>query len=147
MPEPAFWQTKALTEMSRDEWESLCDGCAKCCLHKLEDEDTGEVYYTDVVCRYMDEETCSCTDYQNRSTLVPNCITLTPENVFEHDWLPQTCAYRLLAEGKSLYDWHPLVSGSSESVHDASMSVRYRGICEDRVQPDELEDRIIYWVV
>lgn len=147
MSDKAFWQRKTLDEMTKEEWESLCDGCAKCCLHKLEDEDTGEVYYTDVVCRYLDHQNCSCGDYANRTTLVPNCITLTPKNVYEHDWLPQTCAYRLLAEGKELYAWHPLVSGSSESVHEASMSLRHRGISEEHVHPDDMEERIIHWVV
>ncbi len=147
MSDIAFWKKKELHEMTREEWESLCDGCAKCCLHKLEDEDTGEVYYTDVYCQYLDHHNCSCGDYKNRTTLVPNCITLTPKNVFEHDWLPQTCAYKLLAEGKGLYDWHPLVSGNPESVHESSMSLRHRGISEEHVHPDDMEERVIHWVV
>lgn len=142
-----FWKAKSLSELTKKEWESLCDGCAKCCLHKLEDEDTREVYYTEIVCRYMDEQSCQCSDYQNRTRLVPTCIWLTPENVYEHDWLPQTCAYRLIAEGKELYSWHPLISGDAESVHDASMSVRHRAISDDRVDPDDYEEHIVHWVV
>jgi len=133
--------------MTSQEWESLCDGCAKCCLQKLEDDDSGEIYYTDVVCRYLDERSCACGDYANRSTLVPTCITLTPDNVYELDWLPLTCAYRLLAEGKELYQWHPLVSGDPSSVHSASMSIRHRAISEDNVDPEELEERIVHWVL
>lgn len=142
-----FWELLTLEEMTREQWESLCDGCAKCCLQKLEDEDTGEIFYTDIVCRYLDQDSCKCGDYLNRSTLVPECLTLTKENVHEHDWLPQTCAYRLLREGKPLYNWHPLVSGDPNSVHEAHMSVRYRAISEDNVHPDEWEERIIQWVV
>ncbi len=145
--EKNFWQHKRLEQMTRQEWEAVCDGCAKCCLQKLEDEDTGEIFYTDVVCRYLNDHSCSCTDYTNRTQLVPTCINLTPDNVYDIDWLPATCAYRLLAEGKPLYDWHPLVSGDSESIHDASMSVRFKVISEDRVQPDELEERIIRWII
>ncbi len=108
-----FWKTKTLTEMSRDEWESLCDGCGRCCLNKLEDEDTGKFLYTRAACKLLDVKTCRCTDYPNRAARVPDCVTLTPENVGELGWLPQTCAYRLLDEGKSLPWWHPLVSGTA----------------------------------
>ena len=142
-----FWETKQLQEMTKQEWESLCDGCAKCCLHKLEDEDSGEVYYTEVVCRYLDSEQCACADYSRRSELVPHCVHLTVENIAQYQWLPQTCAYRLIAEGKPLFDWHPLVSGSKESVHDASMSVRYRAISDEHVDVEDYEEHIIHWVI
>jgi len=141
-----FWQRKSLAEMTRKEWESLCDGCAKCCLHKLEDEDTGEVYYTKVVCRYMDQETCRCTEYRDRNTLVPACVWLRPEDVDEFHWLPSTCAYRLIAEGKPLEWWHPLVSGSADTVHEAGVSVRGRVLSEEYVHPDGFEEHIIHWV-
>lgn len=147
MLEDKFWQKKSLEKMSCEEWEAVCDGCAKCCLQKLEDDETGEVYYTDVVCRYLDDHSCSCGDYGNRTRLVPTCVNLTPVNVYEIDWLPSTCAYRLLAEGKPLYDWHPLMSGDPDSIHNASMSVRHKVISENKVQPDELEERIIHWII
>ena len=117
-----FWQTKTLTDMSRDEWESLCDGCAKCCLQKLEDEDSGKVYYTKVVCRYLDEARCRCSHYQERNELVPTCVWLRPEDVAEFHWLPSTCAYRLIADGKDLPDWHHLVSGSRETSFARSLA-------------------------
>lgn len=143
--QPRFWETKALNEMIREEWESLCDGCAKCCLHKLEDEDTGDVYYTKVVCRYMDEQ-CRCTEYQRRNELVPNCVWLKPEDVEEFHWLPSTCAYRLVAENKPLPDWHPLISGNAQSVHRAGVSIKGRALSEEYVHPDGMEEHIIHWV-
>ena len=143
--QPKFWETKALNEMTKDEWESLCDGCAKCCLHKLEDEDTGDVYYTKVVCRYMDEQ-CRCTEYQRRNELVPNCVWLRPEDVEDFFWLPNTCAYRLVAEGKPLENWHPLISGSPQSVHQAGVSIKDRALSEEYVHPDGMEEHIISWV-
>lgn len=130
--------------MSRSEWESLCDGCARCCLHKLEDEDDGEVYYTDIHCRYMKRDDCSCTVYQTRNQKVPECIWLTPEQAASFKWLPDTCAYRLLAEGKDLYDWHPLISGDPDSVHKADISIKNKGIPDDQVAEDEWQDRIIW---
>ena len=141
-----FWETKTLQQMNREEWESLCDGCAKCCLIKLEDEDTSEVFYTKVVCSLMDEKTCRCTDYQHRHQRVPECLWLTPEYLDTLQWLPSTCAYRLLYEGKPLPQWHPLVSGSTETVHQAGISVRGRVLSEDYVHPDGLEEHIIHWV-
>lgn len=142
-----FWQRKALSEMTPLEWESLCDGCARCCLQKLEDIDTGELAYTAVVCRYLDQEKCQCTCYHQRKTLVPTCLALTtelltPENLA---WFPSTCAYRLLAENKPLYWWHPLISGDPESVYHAGVSVRYRVISEEQVHEDDLEDYIVDW--
>ncbi len=121
-----FWKTKTLEEMTSAEWESLCDGCGKCCLSKLEDEDTGEIHWTSVACRLFDAGLCRCRDYDNRLQLVSDCVRLTPQNVRTITWLPSTCAYRLLAEGHDLYDWHPLISGRAESVHEAGASVRGR---------------------
>jgi uncharacterized cysteine cluster protein YcgN (CxxCxxCC family) len=142
---PRFWEQKSLAELDPQEWESLCDGCAKCCLHKLEDEDSGEVFYTKVVCRYMDEQ-CRCTEYQQRNVLVPNCVWLKPEDVAEYHWLPQTCAYRLVAEGKPLPDWHHLISGDTNTVHELGISIKGRALSEDYVHPDGFEEHIIHWV-
>lgn len=138
-----FWKTKTLAEMAPGEWESLCDGCGKCCLHKLEDADTGEVSYTNVACRLLDLGTCRCGNYAERKRLVPDCLILTAEAVDEMDWLPETCAYRLVAAGKDLAWWHPLVSGDPESVHDAGISVRGRVISERRA--GELTQHLVDW--
>lgn len=141
-----WWQEKPLAELTSDEWEALCDSCAKCCLHKLEDEDDGEVYYTRVRCRYLDERTCRCSDYANRSVLVPNCIRLEIENVHDLDWLPSTCAYRLRAHGQPLPDWHPLVSGDAGTVHRAGISIRGRSLSDEYVHPDGYDEHIVNWV-
>lgn len=141
-----FWREKSLEQMSTEEWESLCDGCARCCLHKLEDEDTGEVHYTSIVCRYLDQDKCRCTDYINRSRNVPNCVQLTPARVDEFAWLPTTCAYRLVAEGQDLPDWHPLVSGDSASVQRAGIAVTGKVTDERNVHPDGEQEYIIRWV-
>jgi uncharacterized protein len=119
-----FWKTKTLGQMSAAEWESLCDGCGKCCLSKIEDEDTAEIFYTSVICRLFDEGTCRCTDYANRSVQVPDCVTLDIENVSELSWLPKTCAYKLVMDGKDLYPWHHLVCGDPNEVHRQGVSVR-----------------------
>lgn len=119
-----FWQDKSLNELSINEWESLCDGCGKCCLQKLEDEDTGEVYYTQIACKLLNLQSCRCQDYLHRRSKVPGCIKLTIDNLKYFHWLPETCAYRLMAEGKPLPDWHPLVSGCVTSTHKAGMSVK-----------------------
>ncbi len=140
-----FWETKTLEEMSPAEWESLCDGCARCCVHKLEDEDTGEIAYTDIVCSLLDCERCSCSDYANRSRRVPDCLQLTPQMARTLPWLPSTCAYRRLADGRGLAWWHPLVSGDPETVHLAGISVRGRVIPEQHVHPDMVEERIVQW--
>lgn len=140
----AFWQTKSLDEMTSEEWESLCDGCARCCLHKLEDEDSGEVWYTEVHCRYLDSDRCQCTVYQDRNEKVPTCVWLTADQARTFKWLPDTCAYRLLAEGKPLPEWHPLISGDSESVHSAGISLRGKGVSEMDVSEDNWEEHIIW---
>jgi uncharacterized cysteine cluster protein YcgN (CxxCxxCC family) len=141
-----FWKRKTLAEMTGAEWESLCDGCGRCCLSKLEDEDTHEVYFTDIGCRLLDGETCRCHDYPNRTALVDDCVRLTPETVAEINWLPPSCAYRLINEGKDLYWWHPLLSGDPDTVHTAGISVRGKvGASEEDVPDAELEDRIVDW--
>lgn len=141
-----FWQRKSLSELSQEQWESLCDGCGKCCLHKLEDEETDEVYYTCVACRYLDRDKGGCRDYNNRLENVPECIDLSPSDVTEFHWLPQTCAYRLVAEGKPLEPWHPLMSGDPKTVHQAGISVMGRVYAEEQVNEDELEEYIVHWV-
>ena len=139
-----FWETKSLAEMTTEEWESLCDGCGKCCLIKLEDEDTGEIAFTSVVCDLIDLDTCRCTRYSERCALVPECIDLKQHDFAEYKWLPATCAYRLLTDGKPLPDWHPLVSGTHESVKDAGVSVSSYAIKEAQV--DDPEDHVIEWL-
>ncbi|WP_258867979.1 YcgN family cysteine cluster protein [Alkalilimnicola ehrlichii] len=141
--ETPFWERKRLHELTLEEWESLCDGCGRCCLHKLEDMDTGELAYTRVACRLLDCESCQCTDYPNRNKHVPDCISLTPEGAAQFRWLPSTCAYRRLAEGKTLDWWHPLVSGSTETVHQAGVSVRGLAVTEKLVRPTDLDAFII----
>jgi uncharacterized cysteine cluster protein YcgN (CxxCxxCC family) len=141
-----FWQRLRLDEMDDAQWESLCDGCARCCLIKLEDEESGEVAYTGVHCRLMDEESCRCTRYPERHRLVPDCVQLGPEQAHEFHWLPRTCAYRILAEGGDLPEWHPLVSGDPDSVHRAGISIRGRALPETVVHPDGLEEHLITWV-
>jgi hypothetical protein len=138
----SFWKTKTLAEMTPKEWESLCDGCGRCCLVKLEDEDTGKVHFTDVACSLFDTHSCRCTDYRNRTKRVSDCVKLTPENVGELGWLPRTCAYRLIDEGKPLHWWHPLVSGDPETVHLAGISMRGRSVSETEVHPMDFIKRI-----
>ena len=142
-----FWKRKSLSEMSDREWESLCDGCGKCCLVKLEDaDDSRKTYFTDVGCKLLDGHSCRCTDYKHRAAKVSDCVKLTPRNISRIVWLPPSCAYRLLAEGRDLYWWHPLVSGDPETVHAAGVSVRGRvGAGEEAVRDEELEDRIVSW--
>jgi uncharacterized cysteine cluster protein YcgN (CxxCxxCC family) len=141
-----FWRRKTLREMTGGEWESLCDGCGRCCLSKLEDEDTGEVYFTDIGCRLLDGASCRCRDYDNRSARVDDCVRLTPEVVETVTWLPPSCAYRLVREGRDLYWWHPLVSGDPDTVHAAGVSVRGRLFAlEDDVADEDFEKRIRQW--
>lgn len=136
-----FWEEKPLAAMTRDEWESLCDGCGKCCLHKLEDEETGEVFPTNVACRLLDRRSAQCKDYRNRRSFVPDCVRLTPAKLKRIDWLPASCAYRLVEAGQPLPAWHHLVSGSRETIHEAKASVRGWTISED--DAGELEYHVI----
>ncbi len=138
-----FWKDKPLEKLNSDEWEALCDSCAKCCLQRLEDEESGEVYTTNIVCRYLDEDECRCMDYPNRSINVPDCVSVTLELLQDPYWLPSTCAYRLLAEGKDLPDWHPLISGTSESVTSSGNSIKGRVVCETKA--DNPEHHLIEW--
>jgi uncharacterized protein len=141
-----FWRAKTLAQMTTEAFESLCDGCGKCCLHKLEDEDNGDVYYTKVACRFLDHDTCQCQTYHDRQQQVFDCVVLKPETVKETYWLPETCAYRLVNEGIPLFDWHPLVSGDPDSVHKAGMSVAGQVVNENNVDVNDLENYIIRWV-
>ncbi len=141
---PRYWERKPLARMTQDEWEGLCDGCGKCCLNKLEDEDTGVVALTRIACRLLDDETCRCAHYENRHQFVPDCIVLRPDNLDSHAyWMPDTCAYRLVWEGRPLYDWHPLLSGTPDSVHAAGVSVRGITLSEFDVPEDDWEDHVI----
>ncbi|MFQ5624324.1 MAG: YcgN family cysteine cluster protein [Paracoccaceae bacterium] len=141
---PRFWERIRLEDLTSAEWEALCDCCGKCCLLKLEDEDTGEVSYTSVACRLLDDQTCRCGNYPLRRQLVKTCIVMSPETLADSlDWMPATCAYRLRAGGKPLAGWHPLVSGDPESVHRAGVSVRHRTIPEYDVDEDDLEHFVI----
>ena len=140
----SFWQEKTLSEMNEEEWESLCDNCGKCCLHKLEDEDTGKIFYTSVVCDLINLESCRCTRYSERCTLVPDCLDLKQHDFTDYTWLPATCAYKLLAEGKDLPAWHPLVSGSPETVNEAGVSIRSYAMKESEIE--HVEEHIIEWL-
>ncbi|MEX0730287.1 MAG: YcgN family cysteine cluster protein [Aquisalimonadaceae bacterium] len=144
MPRP-FWETKTLEELSQAEWESLCDGCGRCCLYKLADREGGEVFHTDIACPLLNTETCRCSDYTNRFERFPACIALTPANVREFGWLPPTCAYRRVAEGRGLAWWHPLVSGRPETVHEAGVSVQGRVIPPDALRGEDAWDRWVDW--
>ncbi len=146
MAQQVFWIQKSLQEMSQEEFEAVCDGCGKCCLHKLEDEESGDVFYTKVACRFLDPTSCRCQSYETRQQKVPDCVVMTPATVAETYWLPETCAYRLLDQGLPLFDWHPLVSGDPESVHKAGMSVADKVVAEEALDLDDLEDYVIRWV-
>ncbi len=138
-----FWEAKRLDEMTHAEWEALCDGCGRCCMLKLEDEDTGDVYLTRLACKLLDIGICSCTDYARRHEKVPDCLSLTPKMVQELSWLPDTCAYRLVDEGRPLAWWHPLVSGSPSSVHEAGISVRDWAMAETDARASLLHRYIV----
>lgn len=136
-----YWKSKSFDKMSPPEWEALCDGCGLCCLHKLEDADTGMISYTDVACRLLDTTSCRCKNYSKRKKLVPDCVILKPKDVEKFKWLPKTCAYRLISEGKELYSWHPLLSKSDKSVHEAGISITGKVLSEK--DAGDLEDHII----
>ncbi len=142
-----FWKTKSLFDMTRTEWESVCDGCAKCCLQQLQDEQTEQLVFTDVVCDLLDEGSCKCTDYLNRSTRVPSCMTMTKENVEEcAEFAPPSCAYRLLLVGEDLPEWHHLNTGHKQSIHTRGKSVRGRVRQQNSVDMDKIEDFVVDWV-
>ncbi|TGD73572.1 YcgN family cysteine cluster protein [Mangrovimicrobium sediminis] len=141
-----WWHELPLQALDATQWEALCDGCARCCLHKLEDAETGELLFTRVHCTLLDADTCRCSDYPHRQQRVPGCASLAPDTVAGFDWLPATCAYRLRAEGLHLPEWHHLVSGSRETVHEAGISARGWTISEDYVHPDGYDEHIVHWV-
>jgi hypothetical protein len=141
-----FWRSKTLGQMTPAEWESLCDGCGRCCLNKLEEHGSDRIFYTDVGCKLLDGESCRCKDYENRAAQVSDCVQLSSRNINRINWLPPTCGYRLIADGRDLYWWHPLVSGDPESVHAAGISVRGKvGASEATVPDEKLEDYIVSW--
>jgi len=144
MIEQPFWKTKTLAEMTEAEWESLCDGCGKCCLHKLEDVDSGDIAFTNVACRLLDLDTVRCSDYPDRRRHVPDCVKLSARDVMTLTWLPDSCSYRRIARGQGLADWHPLLSGDPDSVHRAGASVRGRIVSEDEI--GDLEDYVTGWL-
>ena len=130
--------------MSPKEWEDLCDGCGKCCMNKLEDEQTGEFLFTNVACKLFNPKTCQCQNYKKRSRIVDDCVNLTPKKVRRIKWLPKTCAYRLIAEGKDLPDWHHLVSGSRQTIHKYGLSMKHKSVSETQVR--DLEDHVVDWI-
>lgn len=140
-----FWKTKTLDQMTPAEWESLCDGCGKCCLIKFEDEATGDIAYTKLHCKLFNSDTCQCSDYANRKTFVPDCVKLTPAALDAIDWLPASCAYRTVKDGRDLPDWHHLVCGDRARIHEEGHSVRGRTVSEDGVEEDDQEDWIVDW--
>jgi len=141
MTSPRFWKHKTLDQLDKSEWEALCDGCGKCCLHKLQDDDTEEVHYTNVACRLLDLTTISCSNYPERKRFVPDCVFLTPEIVAGAHWLPESCAYRCVADGRPLADWHPLISGNKNSTVDAGQSIKSFAIAEQGA--GDLEEHLI----
>ena len=145
MSDRPFWEAKTLQEMTRPEWESLCDSCGKCCLIKLQDEETELVHYTRVACRYLDQNKCNCKVYETRRKLVPTCLVLKPDELDQLYWMPSTCAYRLLHEGKSLPIWHPLIAGNRKAMQESGNTVTGRVISEEYVHDEELEDHFVRW--
>lgn len=141
-----FWERFALEALTRDEWEALCDGCGRCCLLKLQDEEDGTVYFTDLACQYLDGHECNCRAYAERFERVPDCLQVTPALARNCDWLPHTCTYRRLARGQGLPSWHPLVTGDQLSVHRAGVSVRGRTRSEAEVAERDYEEHIVRWV-
>jgi len=141
-----FWESKSLSEMTQQEWESLCDGCGRCCLNKLEDEDSGEIYYTNIACKLLDINKCVCTDYDNRKVSMPDCMILSPDNYAALEVMPSTCAYRLLHNGKKLPAWHPLISGRKESVAEENMLVTGKVISEEHIHYEQYPEHVIHWI-
>ncbi|MDG1820023.1 MAG: YcgN family cysteine cluster protein [Porticoccaceae bacterium] len=141
-----WWEATSLADMTDSQWESLCDGCAKCCLVKLEDYDSAEIYYTNVTCQLLDTETCRCSDYAGRHKIVDDCIKLDRNNINTLSWLPKSCSYRLIADGKPLPDWHHLRTGDAEMIHAYGASLRGRVVSELEVKEDDIEDHIIKWI-
>ena len=139
-----FWKTIPIDRMTPEQWESLCDGCVLCCLQKLENEHSGRFYYTNIACRLLDLETSRCSDYAHRQLRVPDCIQLTPRTIGDHPWLPETCGYRLVAEGRDLPQWHHLVCGDRDAVHRAGISRAGRMVSEEEVREEDWEDYIIF---
>ena len=140
-----FWETKNLIDMNENEWELLCDKCGKCCVIKLEDFDTQEVHYTNVSCKLLCEKSASCKDYENRKSIVPDCIILSPDNLKDLKWMPETCAYKLLNEGKKLHYWHPLLSGNDKDIVNSGNSVKNRVTNENKIKIKDLPDYIFNW--
>lgn len=141
--ERPWWESKSLHEMSREEWEDICDHCGKCCLHKLEDEEDGTIYYTDIACSLVDPASCYCTDYQNRQIRVPDCLRLTIDNLDQIQWMPPSCSYRVLKEGRSLPKWHHLITGDKNSIHIMGKSIKGRYIDESKVT--DYEEHVVEW--
>lgn len=138
-----YWLTTALEDMNEQQWESLCDGCAQCCAHKLQDEETDEIFFTNVVCRYLDTNKCKCSVYNDRHVHVPDCIKITPQNAKTLSWIPETCAYKRLAKGKPLPKWHPLETGDPKSAHKSNISITNKVISEADINVDDLEDYLV----
>jgi uncharacterized cysteine cluster protein YcgN (CxxCxxCC family) len=138
-----WWEIKHLNEMTRFEWEQICDHCGKCCLHKLEDEADGTIYYTEVACSLLDADSCHCTDYQNRQTLVPTCLQLTANNLDQIQWMPPSCSYRLLREGRPLAAWHHLITADKASIHQQGQSIKGKYI--DEKEASDLEEHVVEW--
>ncbi|MBT8339075.1 MAG: YcgN family cysteine cluster protein [Desulfatitalea sp.] len=138
-----FWIGKTLAQLTSAQWEALCDGCGRCCLQKLKNPTTGKVYYTWVACFLLDTKTCYCKDYDQRHSIVPDCLELKPDTILKLRWLPKTCAYRRVAEGNPLPDWHPLITGTPDSVRTAGIAICHRAVSEEHVHPDDLENFII----
>lgn len=142
----SFWETKHLSEMTKDEWESLCDGCAQCCRLKFKTRNAQQFVITPIVCKLLDLHTCQCQSYKDRHELVPDCVEISPNNINLLYWLPDTCAYRLIAEGKPLYDWHPLISGGTQEMRRLGISVADQVLSENDVHPDDLAVQSVKWV-
>ena len=138
-----FWENLPLEELNREEWEALCDGCGLCCLVKLEEEESRHIYFTNLTCSLLDGQTCRCSEYENRYKKMPDCRAITPQSLRQIEWLPPTCAYRLREQGQPLFDWHPLISGNEESVHEAGISTRGWTISEEGIELEDYEDYLL----